>query len=92
MKDGSKEEFECLVTIEFYKKSWEVKTLKTNVHELNQKSSKWWENVFFRLLMSAVVYCGLKHRKTQLLYFIVLLAEALMASGKLNAQYQHIVH
>ncbi|GFU34216.1 remodeling and spacing factor 1 [Nephila pilipes] len=43
--------------------------------------------------MSAVVnswiaYCELKHRKTPLLDFIVPLAEALMASGKLDAQYQ----
>ncbi|GFR03845.1 rho guanine nucleotide exchange factor 10-like protein [Trichonephila clavata] len=43
--------------------------------------------------MSAVVnswiaFCELKHRKTPLLDFIVPLAEALMASGKLNAQYQ----
>ncbi|GFQ73486.1 piggyBac transposable element-derived protein 4 [Trichonephila clavata] len=43
--------------------------------------------------MSAVVnswiaYCELKHRKTPLLDFIVPLAEALMASGKINAQYQ----
>ncbi|GFQ77531.1 piggyBac transposable element-derived protein 4 [Trichonephila clavata] len=43
--------------------------------------------------MSAVVnswiaYSELKHRKTSLLDFIVPLAEALMASGKLNAQYQ----
>ncbi|GFQ98005.1 piggyBac transposable element-derived protein 4 [Trichonephila clavata] len=43
--------------------------------------------------MSAVVnswmaHCGLKHRKPPLLDFIVPLAEALMASGKLNALYQ----
>ncbi|GFT90565.1 piggyBac transposable element-derived protein 4 [Nephila pilipes] len=37
---------------------------------------------------SWIVYCELKHRKTPLLDFIVPLAEALMASGKLNAQYQ----
>ncbi|GFR28844.1 rho guanine nucleotide exchange factor 10-like protein [Trichonephila clavata] len=64
-----------------------------NVYELDRKSCKWWEKVFFRLLMSAVVnswiaYCGPKHRKTPLLDFIVPLAEALMNSGKLNAQYQ----
>ncbi|GFR24208.1 piggyBac transposable element-derived protein 4 [Trichonephila clavata] len=51
------------------------------------------KKVFFRLLMSAVVkswfaYCGLKHRKPPLLDFIVPLAEALMASRKLNAPYQ----
>ncbi|GFR18313.1 piggyBac transposable element-derived protein 4 [Trichonephila clavata] len=44
--------------------------------------------------MSAVVnlwiaYCKLKHRKTPLLDFIVPLAEALMPSRKLNAQYQN---
>ncbi|GFQ68428.1 piggyBac transposable element-derived protein 4 [Trichonephila clavata] len=32
--------------------------------------------------------CELKHRKTPLLDLIVPLAEALMASGKLNSQYQ----
>ncbi|GFT68433.1 piggyBac transposable element-derived protein 4 [Nephila pilipes] len=37
---------------------------------------------------SWIVYCELKHQKTPLLDFIVPLAEALMASGKLNAQYQ----
>ncbi|GFU24640.1 piggyBac transposable element-derived protein 4 [Nephila pilipes] len=37
---------------------------------------------------SWIVYCKLKHRKTPLLDYIVPLAEALMASGKLNAQYQ----
>ncbi|GFQ94080.1 piggyBac transposable element-derived protein 4 [Trichonephila clavata] len=64
-----------------------------NVYGLDQKSCKWCKKVFFRLLMSAVVNswiacCELKHRKTPLLYFIVPLAEALIASGKLNAQYQ----
>ncbi|GFV56012.1 piggyBac transposable element-derived protein 4 [Trichonephila clavipes] len=64
-----------------------------NVYELDRKSWKWWEKKFFRLLMSTVVnswiaYRELKHRKTPLLDFIVPLAEALMLSGKLNAQYQ----
>ncbi|GFR19041.1 piggyBac transposable element-derived protein 4 [Trichonephila clavata] len=50
--------------------------------------------VFFRLLRSDVVnswtaYCEIKHQNTPLRDFIVPLAEALMASGKLNAQYQH---
>ncbi|GFR02100.1 hypothetical protein TNCT_112911 [Trichonephila clavata] len=33
---------------------------------------------------SWIAYCGLKHRKTPLLDFIVPLAEALMNSGKLS--------
>ncbi|GFR05959.1 piggyBac transposable element-derived protein 4 [Trichonephila clavata] len=36
---------------------------------------------------SWIAYCEFKHRKTPLV-FIVPLAEALMVSGKLNAQYQ----
>ncbi|GFQ76781.1 uncharacterized protein TNCT_655991 [Trichonephila clavata] len=40
------------------------------------------------LVNSWITYCELKHRKTPLLDFIVPLAEALMASGKLNPQYQ----
>ncbi|GFS81497.1 piggyBac transposable element-derived protein 4 [Nephila pilipes] len=64
-----------------------------NVYELDRKSCKWWKKVFFRLLMRTVVnswiaYCELKHQKTPLLDFIVPLAEALMAPGKLEAQYQ----
>ncbi|GFQ79606.1 rho guanine nucleotide exchange factor 10-like protein [Trichonephila clavata] len=64
-----------------------------NASELDRKSCNWWKKVFFRLLMSAVVNswiacCGQKHRKTPLLDFIVPLAEALMASGELNARYQ----
>ncbi|GFQ75508.1 piggyBac transposable element-derived protein 4 [Trichonephila clavata] len=64
------------------------------VYGLDRKSCKLCKKVFFRLLMRAVInswiaYCELKHRKTPLLDFIVPLAEALMASGKLNAQYQH---
>ncbi|GFT31484.1 f-box DNA helicase 1 [Nephila pilipes] len=96
MRDGSKEEFECPVAIEFYNKIMggvDLADQMANVYELDRKSSKWWKKVFFRLLMSAVVnswivYCELKHRKNPLLDFIVPLAEALMASGKLNVQYQ----
>ncbi|GFY52782.1 piggyBac transposable element-derived protein 4, partial [Trichonephila inaurata madagascariensis] len=66
-----------------------------NVYELDRKSCKWRKKVFFRLLMSTVVnswiaYCELKKRKTPLLELIVPLAEALMSSGKLNAQYQRV--
>ncbi|GFR10428.1 rho guanine nucleotide exchange factor 10-like protein [Trichonephila clavata] len=96
MKDVSKEEFECPVAIQFYNKIMggvDLADQMANVYELDRKSCKWWNKVFFRLLMSTVVnswfaYCGLKHRKTPLLDFIVPLAEALMASGKLNTQYQ----
>ncbi|GFR03480.1 uncharacterized protein TNCT_351431 [Trichonephila clavata] len=35
-----------------------------------------------------IAYCELKHRKTQLLDFNIPFVEALMASKKLNAQYQ----
>ncbi|XP_035232439.1 uncharacterized protein LOC118204217 [Stegodyphus dumicola] len=64
-----------------------------NVYELDRTSCKWWKKVIFRLLMSAVVnswiaYCELKDLKTKLLDFNLPLAEALMASGKLNTQYQ----
>ncbi|GFR18607.1 piggyBac transposable element-derived protein 4 [Trichonephila clavata] len=77
-------------------KSWgevDLADQMANVYELDQKSCKWWKKVFFRLLMGAVViswnvYCELKHRKTPLLEFIVPLAETLMASRELNAQYQ----
>ncbi|GFY45837.1 piggyBac transposable element-derived protein 4 [Trichonephila inaurata madagascariensis] len=96
MKDGSKEESECPVAIEFYNKIMgdvDLSDQMANVYELDLKSCKWWKKVFFRLLMKAVVnswiaYCELKHRKTPLLDFIVPLAEALMSSGKLSAQYQ----
>ncbi|GFQ95935.1 rho guanine nucleotide exchange factor 10-like protein [Trichonephila clavata] len=87
MKDGSKEEFECPVAIEFYNKIMGVLDLAdqmANVYELDRKSCKWWKKVFFRLSMSAVViswnvYSELKHRKTPLLDFILPLAEALLA-------------
>ncbi|GFR30984.1 piggyBac transposable element-derived protein 4 [Trichonephila clavata] len=65
IKDGSKEEFECPVTIEFCNKIMggvDLEDQMENVYELNRKSCKRWEK------------------------------EALMASGKLNSQYQHIVH
>ncbi|GFQ95651.1 rho guanine nucleotide exchange factor 10-like protein [Trichonephila clavata] len=96
MTDGSKEEFECPVAIEFYNKimeSVELADQMANVYELDRKSCKWWKNVFFCPLMSTVVnswiaYCELKHRKTPLFDFIVPHAETLMASGKLNALYQ----
>ncbi|GFQ70869.1 piggyBac transposable element-derived protein 4 [Trichonephila clavata] len=96
MKNVTREEFECSETIEFYNKIMggvDLADQVANVYELDRKSCKWWKKVFFRLLMSAVVnswiaYCGLKHRKTPLLEFIVPLAKALKASGKLNAQYQ----
>ncbi|GFS38267.1 rho guanine nucleotide exchange factor 10-like protein [Trichonephila inaurata madagascariensis] len=63
-----------------------------NVYELDRKFYKWWKKVFFHLLMSTVInlliaYWELKRRKTPL-DFIVPLAEALMSSRKLNAQYQ----
>ncbi|GFR26274.1 rho guanine nucleotide exchange factor 10-like protein [Trichonephila clavata] len=84
------------VTIEFYNKIMgcvDLADQMANVYELDRISCKWWTEVFFCLLMSAVVnswiaYCELKHRKTPLPDFIVPLAEALMVSGKLNAQYQ----
>ncbi|GFR14276.1 rho guanine nucleotide exchange factor 10-like protein [Trichonephila clavata] len=90
MKDGSKEEFECPVAIEFYNKIMggvDLADQMTNVYGLDRKSCKWWKKVIFQLLMSAVVnswiaYCELKHRKTPLLDFIVPFAEALMASWK----------
>ncbi|GFY45276.1 hypothetical protein TNIN_4581 [Trichonephila inaurata madagascariensis] len=96
MKDGSKEEFECPVAMEFYNKiigGVDLADQMANVYELDRKSCKWWKKVFFRLLMSTVVnswiaFCELKHQKTPLLDLIVPLAEALMLSGKLNAQYQ----
>ncbi|GFQ77971.1 rho guanine nucleotide exchange factor 10-like protein [Trichonephila clavata] len=52
MKDGSKEEFECPVAIEFYNKIIADKI--ANVYELDQTFCKWRKKVFFRLLMSAV--------------------------------------
>ncbi|GFR33231.1 rho guanine nucleotide exchange factor 10-like protein [Trichonephila clavata] len=75
MKDVSKEEFECLVPIEFYNKIMggvDLADQMANVYKLNRKSCKWWKKVFFRLLISAVVnswiaYCGLKHRKPHFL-------------------------
>ncbi|GFR11196.1 piggyBac transposable element-derived protein 4 [Trichonephila clavata] len=96
MKDGSKEEFKCLVAIEFYNKilgGVDLTDQMTTVYKLDRKSCKWWKKVFFCLLISGVVnswiaYCELKYRKTPLHDFTVPLAEALMTSGKLNAQYQ----
>ncbi|GFX33405.1 rho guanine nucleotide exchange factor 10-like protein [Trichonephila clavipes] len=58
MKDGSKEEFECPVAIEFYNKIMggvDLADQMANVYELDRKSCKWWKKVCFRLLMSAVV-------------------------------------
>ncbi|GFR04277.1 rho guanine nucleotide exchange factor 10-like protein [Trichonephila clavata] len=59
MRDGSKEEFECPVAIEFYNKIMggvDLEDQRANVYELNRKSCKWWKKSnFFRLLMSAVV-------------------------------------
>ncbi|GFQ82651.1 piggyBac transposable element-derived protein 4 [Trichonephila clavata] len=71
----------------------DAKPCRPNVYGLDQKSCKWWKKVFCRLLMSTLVnswiaYCELKHRKDPFLDFLVPLAEALMASEKLNAQYQ----
>ncbi|GFR12232.1 rho guanine nucleotide exchange factor 10-like protein [Trichonephila clavata] len=46
IKDGSKEEFECPVAIEFYNKimgGLDLEDQMANVYELNRKSSKWWE-------------------------------------------------
>ncbi|GFR26194.1 rho guanine nucleotide exchange factor 10-like protein [Trichonephila clavata] len=96
VKDVNKEEFECPVAIKFYSNIMggvDLADQMANIYELIRKSCKLWKKVFFRLLMSAlvnswIVYCGLKHRKIPLLDFIVPLAKALLASGKLNAQYQ----
>ncbi|GFQ77306.1 rho guanine nucleotide exchange factor 10-like protein [Trichonephila clavata] len=58
MKDGSKEEFECPVAIEFYNKIMggvDLEDQMANVYELNRNSCKWGKKVFFRLLKSAVV-------------------------------------
>ncbi|GFQ88687.1 rho guanine nucleotide exchange factor 10-like protein [Trichonephila clavata] len=96
MKDGIKEEFECPVAIKFCNKiirGVDLADQIANVYESDRKFCKRWKKVFFRLLMSPVVNswiacCKLEHRKTPLLDFIVPLEEALMASGKLNAQYQ----
>ncbi|GFR18969.1 piggyBac transposable element-derived protein 4 [Trichonephila clavata] len=95
MKDVSKEGFECPVAIEFYNKIMGGVDLadQMTIGYKFRKYCMWWKRVVFRLLMSAVVnswiaYCGLKHRKTPLLDFIVLLSKDLMVSGKLNAQYQ----
>ncbi|GFY45610.1 piggyBac transposable element-derived protein 4 [Trichonephila inaurata madagascariensis] len=98
MKDGNKEEFECPVVIEFYNKIMrgvDFADQIANVYELDRKSRKWWKKSIFspidersRQLMG-IAYCELKHRKTPLLDLIVPFAEALMSSGKLNAQYQH---
>ncbi|GFQ99699.1 rho guanine nucleotide exchange factor 10-like protein [Trichonephila clavata] len=72
MKDGSKEEFECPVAIEFYNKIMggvDLAEQMANVYELNRQSCKWWKKYFFCLLMNAMVnsgiaYCKLKHRKS----------------------------
>ncbi|GFQ67988.1 rho guanine nucleotide exchange factor 10-like protein [Trichonephila clavata] len=71
MKEGSKEEFECPVAIEFYNKIMggiDLADQMANAYRLDRKLCKWWKKVFFRLLISAVVnswiaYCELKHRK-----------------------------
>ncbi|GFR30695.1 rho guanine nucleotide exchange factor 10-like protein [Trichonephila clavata] len=97
IKDGSKEEFERPVAIEFYNKIMggvHLSDQMANVYEFNPKSCKWWKKVSFRLLMNAVVnswiaYCELKHRKTPLAPIpIVFLAEAMIVPGKFNVQYQ----
>ncbi|GFR16251.1 piggyBac transposable element-derived protein 4 [Trichonephila clavata] len=98
MKNGSKEEFECPVAIEFYNKIMggvDFADQMANVYELDRNSCKWWEKVwcFFVPIVRAVVnswivYCELKHRNTPLFDFIASPAEALMPSRMLNAQYQ----
>ncbi|GFR24536.1 piggyBac transposable element-derived protein 4 [Trichonephila clavata] len=97
MKDVSKEEFECPVAIEFYSKIMggvDLANQMAYVYELDRKSCNWWKKSIFspidehRNQFMDCVYYGIKHRKNPLLDFIVPLAEALMASGKLNAQYQ----
>ncbi|GFQ97188.1 rho guanine nucleotide exchange factor 10-like protein [Trichonephila clavata] len=52
MKDGSKEEFESPVAIDFYNKIMGGEDLEdqiANVYELNRKSCKWRKKVLFRL-------------------------------------------
>ncbi|GFQ78954.1 rho guanine nucleotide exchange factor 10-like protein [Trichonephila clavata] len=96
MKVGSKEEFECPVAIEFYNKIMggaDLADQMANVYGLDRKSCKWWEKSIFSSIderSGQLMDCV---RRTQtskypLLDFIVPLAEALMASGKLNVQYQ----
>ncbi|GFU35517.1 rho guanine nucleotide exchange factor 10-like protein [Trichonephila clavipes] len=49
MKNGSKE-FECPMAIEFYNKIMrgvDLADQMANVYELDRKSCKWWEKVFF---------------------------------------------
>ncbi|GFR08283.1 rho guanine nucleotide exchange factor 10-like protein [Trichonephila clavata] len=58
MKDGSKEEFECSVAIEFYNsilRGEDLADQMANVYRLDRKPCKWWNKLFFRLLMRAVV-------------------------------------
>ncbi|GFU51235.1 rho guanine nucleotide exchange factor 10-like protein [Nephila pilipes] len=47
MKEGSEEEFECPVAIEFYNKIMGVNLANqlANVYELDRKSRKWWEKL-----------------------------------------------
>ncbi|GFR09002.1 rho guanine nucleotide exchange factor 10-like protein [Trichonephila clavata] len=50
MKDGSKDEFECPVAIEFHNKIMggvDFADQITNVYELDRKSCKWWEKSIF---------------------------------------------
>ncbi|GFR09941.1 rho guanine nucleotide exchange factor 10-like protein [Trichonephila clavata] len=81
MKDGSKEEFECPVAIEFYNKIMggaELADQMANAYGLDRKSCKWWKKVFFPLLMSTVVnswiaYSELKYQKPHFMISLYLL-------------------
>ncbi|GFR31096.1 rho guanine nucleotide exchange factor 10-like protein [Trichonephila clavata] len=78
LKAGSKEEFECPGTIEFYNKIMggvDLEDQLANVYELNRKSCKWWEKSnFFSPIdersgqLMDCVYCELKHRTIDMIY------------------------
>ncbi|GFR29302.1 rho guanine nucleotide exchange factor 10-like protein [Trichonephila clavata] len=64
-----------------------------NVYKLDRKSCKWWKKSIFSPIdecSGRLMNCVLRTQtsKTLLIDFILPLAEALMASGELNAQYQ----
>ncbi|KAJ4430788.1 hypothetical protein ANN_19379 [Periplaneta americana] len=92
-KDGSRDDLPCPESIAFYSEIMggvDLSDQKIVTYDLNSKSQKWWRKVFFKVLMISVVnswilYQEIKHKKIQLLEYLISLAEQIMAVGKINA-------
>ena len=89
-KDGSLQDVACPGPIAFYNKYMggvDHADQIISFYDLDRKSQKWWQKVFFRMLLTAVynfyiIFCGTNHKKIPYIEFFVQIAESMIEEGR----------